>query len=313
MADDSGSPDYYPLRWKIADAAEDLFVLHRGKLVAFILVLLAGVVTGFFLFSGDDESSVTTGSSASTTVVDGDSGTPTTAGPSTPDDSTAPSTDDPSTDDGSTATSNPASSTTETPTTTEAPTTTTTEAPVSPRAPTDVAQLQNTEPGAVIVMAPDAIALIGGLPSDVIADETLDIARATFTGSAVVDDQVVDSSFPTPDQLLFRLSAPDLFGYNRDTINSTYLPLLDRLAAWLIAQPERVVEVGGHTDDSGPAPGNQRLSERRAQSAANYLTSQGVQSARVTVVGYGEDRPIESNATEAGQLANRRLEFVIRN
>ena len=88
---------------------------------------------------------------------------------------------------------------------------------------------------------------------------------------------------------------------------------VDRVAAFLIAQPERSVEVGGHTDDSGPAAGNQRLSERRAQSAATYLVSQGVATDRVTAVGYGEDRPIESNATEAGQLANRRVEFVVGN
>ncbi len=85
------------------------------------------------------------------------------------------------------------------------------------------------------------------------------------------------------------------------------------MAAYLIAEPDRSVEVAGHTDDSGPAPGNQRLSERRARSAADYLISRGVDAARVTVVGYGEDRPVESNATEAGQLANRRVEFVIGN
>ena len=87
--------------------------------------------------------------------------------------------------------------------------------------------------------------------------------------------------------------------------------MVDRLAAWLIAQPERTVEVGGHTDDEGPAPGNQRLSQRRAESAADYLIQQGVASDRVSAVGFGEDQPIESNATDEGQRANRRVDFVI--
>lgn len=316
MADEDGSPDYYPLRWKIADAAEDLFVLHRGKLAAFVLLLIAGVVVGLILFAGDDDpAQVTTGPAGSSTTVDPASAT--TAEPVAPDDSTEPSTEDPAETDGSSVaptTTEPPASTETTSTASTTTTTTTTEAPVSPRAPENAAELSATVPGAVFQLTPDAIVLSGGLPSDQIADEALAIAEATFPDTPVVDDFVVDPSFPAPDQLLFRLSGspgPDVFEYNRNTVNPAYLPFVDRLAAWLIAQPERNVEVAGHTDDEGPAPGNQRLSQRRAEAAADYLIQQGVASDRVSAVGYGEDQPIESNATVEGQRANRRVDFVI--
>ncbi|MGI9608000.1 MAG: OmpA family protein, partial [Acidimicrobiales bacterium] len=111
-------------------------------------------------------------------------------------------------------------------------------------------------------------------------------------------------------QILFRLSQPDLFEYNRDTLNAAYTPLVDQLGATLVATPEWNVEVSGHTDDTGPAPGNQRLSERRAPTAASRLIEAGVDPARITVVGRGEDQPIASNDTEDGRLANRRVEFA---
>ncbi|NNK92350.1 MAG: OmpA family protein [Acidimicrobiia bacterium] len=318
MADDSGSPDYYPLRWKVADAAEDLFVLHRGKLAAFVVLLIAGIAVGLILFTGDDDTDVTTGSTSPSSTADGNTA-PTTE-PVAPDDSTGPSTEGPADEDGSSVvpeTTEPPTST-EPPDSTESPsttsTTTTTEPPVSPRAPADDAELNATVPGAVIRLSLDAVVLSGGLPSDNLADEAIAIAQATFPDSEIVDDFVVDPSFPAPDELVFRVAgAPgaEVFEYNRNSINPPYRPLVDRLAAWLIAQPERTVEVAGHTDDEGPAPGNQRLSQRRADDAAAYLIQQGVEASRVTAVGYGEDDPIESNATDAGKLANRRVEFII--
>jgi outer membrane protein OmpA-like peptidoglycan-associated protein len=60
-----------------------------------------------------------------------------------------------------------------------------------------------------------------------------------------------------------------------------------------------------------PISYNQTLSERRAQSVAGYLTSHGVQSARIATRGFGETQPIASNATEEGKAANRRVEIKI--
>ena len=72
-----------------------------------------------------------------------------------------------------------------------------------------------------------------------------------------------------------------------------------------------VVEVAGHTDNTGAAEYNQQLSERRASSVAQYLESQGLASNRVVTVGAGETRPVADNATAEGRQANRRVELTL--
>jgi outer membrane protein OmpA-like peptidoglycan-associated protein len=67
----------------------------------------------------------------------------------------------------------------------------------------------------------------------------------------------------------------------------------------------------GHTDSTGSDAYNQALSERRAESVANFLANSGVQRARLATKGYGESQPIASNSTEAGRAANRRVEIKI--
>ena len=72
-----------------------------------------------------------------------------------------------------------------------------------------------------------------------------------------------------------------------------------------------VVEVAGHTDNTGGAEYNQQLSERRANSVAQYLESQGLANNRVVSVGAGETRPVADNSTVDGRTANRRVELTL--
>ena len=71
------------------------------------------------------------------------------------------------------------------------------------------------------------------------------------------------------------------------------------------------VMIVGHTDSQGTGAYNQDLSERRARSAAAYLTSQGVSRSRLTPTGRGEREPVASNASEEGRQQNRRVEIAI--
>lgn len=305
MGSDGNSPDYYPFRWKVADAAEDVFALHRRKLLAAIALVLVASGVGAVAFFGSSNDS---GSSVAS------EGSPTTSTATVPDDteeppSTATATTAATTTDAPTTSATTSTTTTSTSTTTTTPPPTTTA--VSARAPESDAQLNSTEAGSVIEMSDSTILIVGGLPSDAMADDTLSIAQTTFAGLSIVDEQVVDDSFPEPDKTRFRLSAPDLFGYNSADLGATYLSVIDQLAAALIANESWTVEVTGHTDDTGPSQGNQRLSERRAQSAAARLIGQGVEPNRITVRGLGEDSPIAPNDTEQGRLANRRVEFDV--
>ncbi|HET7267938.1 MAG TPA: OmpA family protein [Oleiagrimonas sp.] len=69
--------------------------------------------------------------------------------------------------------------------------------------------------------------------------------------------------------------------------------------------------VDGHTDNTGAARYNMLLSKRRAQSVADVLVNDGVRYARIRVNGFGENRPIATNATAAGRAANRRVELTL--
>jgi outer membrane protein OmpA-like peptidoglycan-associated protein len=79
----------------------------------------------------------------------------------------------------------------------------------------------------------------------------------------------------------------------------------------LTAHPEIKVRIQGHTDSRGAAALNRELSKSRAQAVLSWLASHGIDVARLTSEGFGPDKPIDSNETEAGRHNNRRVEFLI--
>lgn len=86
---------------------------------------------------------------------------------------------------------------------------------------------------------------------------------------------------------------------------------LDKLVAILKQNPTIKIEVGGHTDDQGTNEYNQKLSENRAKSVAEYLIANKIDVNRVKWVGYGETKPVANNATPEGKAQNRRTEVKI--
>jgi outer membrane protein OmpA-like peptidoglycan-associated protein len=113
------------------------------------------------------------------------------------------------------------------------------------------------------------------------------------------------------DNLLLRMPSGITFAYNKADVQPQFQPTLNEVASVLAQYPKTYIDVLGHTDSDGSDAYNQTLSERRAQSVADYLVSKGVQSARLATRGYGESQPIASNATEEGKAANRRVEIKI--
>lgn len=86
---------------------------------------------------------------------------------------------------------------------------------------------------------------------------------------------------------------------------------LNRLVGILERRPGMTIEVAGHTDAQADDAYNQGLSERRAKAVFDYLIEHGIDASRLEARGYGEHRPIASNATKAGRQFNRRVEFEI--
>jgi OOP family OmpA-OmpF porin len=88
---------------------------------------------------------------------------------------------------------------------------------------------------------------------------------------------------------------------------------LRRVTDALKGEPNLRAEIAGHTDSSGDAAYNQRLSQERANSVLEFLVSQGIDRSRLVARGYGEERPVASNDTPAGRERNRRVEFNVLN
>ena len=93
---------------------------------------------------------------------------------------------------------------------------------------------------------------------------------------------------------------------------------LNKIAKALKAYPESIISVEGHTDNVpiGPKlksiyPSNKELSQARAESVAQYFATQDISSGRLLKKGYGESKPVASNATEEGKTKNRRVEIII--
>jgi len=101
------------------------------------------------------------------------------------------------------------------------------------------------------------------------------------------------------------------FEFDRAEIRPADQGTLDRKAAILAANTAVRLRIAGHADDRGSDEYNLALGNRRAAAAKRYLENKGVESARVEVVSYGEERPLNPGADEAAYAQNRRDEFEI--
>jgi outer membrane protein OmpA-like peptidoglycan-associated protein len=99
------------------------------------------------------------------------------------------------------------------------------------------------------------------------------------------------------------------FETGRSALNPDSYTILDIVAASLIANPEIRIEIAGHTDNTGSAATNTRLSQARADAVRAYLASKGVQPDRMVARGYGPSQPVAPNTTPAGRGQNRRVEL----
>jgi outer membrane protein OmpA-like peptidoglycan-associated protein len=102
-----------------------------------------------------------------------------------------------------------------------------------------------------------------------------------------------------------------LFDFDSDVLREPARANLRELAANFSRYPDSDLLIVGHTDAQGEDAYNQRLSERRASSAASYLAAQGVAREHVRTAGRGESEPVAQNDTDANRQANRRVEVAI--
>lgn len=102
-----------------------------------------------------------------------------------------------------------------------------------------------------------------------------------------------------------------LFLVDQSTLNPAAETILQGQARWLTANPDYTVTIQGHADEQGTRIYNLALGERRANSAREYLISQGISSSRIQVVSYGKERPLEICSAESCYAKNRRAVTVL--
>jgi outer membrane protein OmpA-like peptidoglycan-associated protein len=165
-------------------------------------------------------------------------------------------------------------------------------------------------------------AVIGGLASGSARGAILGAAIGGAAGAAVgavMDSQAEDLQDKLPNARVERVGegiqvtfdSGILFDVNSSTLRSAAESNLRALVASLEEYEGTDVLVVGHTDSTGEAEYNQGLSERRADSARNFLVGAGLESNRVTAMGRGEIEPVASNDSLSGRQDNRRVEIAI--
>ncbi|MFI5371121.1 MAG: OmpA family protein, partial [Candidatus Eisenbacteria bacterium] len=105
------------------------------------------------------------------------------------------------------------------------------------------------------------------------------------------------------------------FETGKDSILADSYGTLDAVGALLAKWPQLKMEIGGHTDNTGSATTNTKLSKARAQAVDNYILAHHpeLQAGQYTVKGYGSSKPIATNKTPEGKAQNRRVEFKVLN
>lgn len=113
------------------------------------------------------------------------------------------------------------------------------------------------------------------------------------------------------DEITLNMPSNVTFAFGSSDLDPQFFAVLDSVAKVLNKYNKTLVEVAGHTDSVGSAESNLILSERRANTVAEYLVSRGVNRDRTMVVGAGEEYPVASNGTAEGRALNRRVELSL--
>lgn len=113
------------------------------------------------------------------------------------------------------------------------------------------------------------------------------------------------------DNLILNMPSNVTFDTGDSDLKSDFMRTMDGVVVVLEEYESTLITIDGHTDSDGSEAFNQTLSEERSLSVAEYLNNSGIQIERIAAFGYGETRPVASNATSAGKANNRRVELTL--
>lgn len=136
-----------------------------------------------------------------------------------------------------------------------------------------------------------------------------DTVRAEVQRNAVEEPAPVRSGLDSASSA--ELGALVFFAYNRSDLAEASVAVLDRKLGVLQRAPRLAIQVAGHCDERGSDEYNLALGERRAASVKRYFVEHGIAAGRVSVMSYGEERPLDPGHTEEAWAKNRRAEFTV--
>jgi peptidoglycan-associated lipoprotein len=126
-------------------------------------------------------------------------------------------------------------------------------------------------------------------------------------------DQAMPTPLPSPPEFTTVAAVRDIrFDFDKYQIRPDDARILDANAEWMKSNAGYLMLIAGHCDDRGTNEYNLALGERRAKAALEYLASRGVASSRMTVVSYGEERPLCRQLGEDCWRQNRRAQFLVK-
>nr|NIO43075.1 OmpA family protein [Burkholderiales bacterium] len=113
------------------------------------------------------------------------------------------------------------------------------------------------------------------------------------------------------DEITLNMPSNITFAFGSADLDSRFFSVLDSVSKVVKKYDKTLIEVAGHTDSVGSAESNMALSQRRANTVAEYLVTRGINRERTIVVGAGESYPVADNSTAEGRAINRRVELTL--
>jgi peptidoglycan-associated lipoprotein len=166
--------------------------------------------------------------------------------------------------------------------------------------------------GAAVAPAPAAPVVVAPAPA---GPSTSGGSAATPapTPSPAAPSTAAPGTPPRPSEFAANPALKDIyFDFDKYDVRAGDAKILDANAGWLKQNAGTLVLIEGHCDERGTNEYNLALGERRAKSTMNYLVAQGIQANRITIISYGEERPVCAEKNEACWTKNRHAHFLVK-
>jgi peptidoglycan-associated lipoprotein len=163
-------------------------------------------------------------------------------------------------------------------------------------------------PSSVHAVAPAPTA-----PAPAPGPQSPSLRQAAVSRPEARTDPAIPTPRSSPSEFMVMAPVKDIhFDFDKYDIRPEDIPILDGTADWMRVNPDYLMLIAGHCDERGTNEYNLALGEHRGKAALEYLTTRGVLSSRMTVVSYGEERPLCRERSEDCWRQNRRAQFLVK-